>query len=84
MVERIVIQEILTMDSPYAYIHHDLGVMRAIMTKQHPKVPPTFETWNTIEKQLWAVCKQCWQFKPELRPTMLDLIAELSRIRLTL
>lgn len=67
----------MTENVPYRELKDDIQVMMAIVGKKLPSKP---ENMCTSRKALWGLSKRCWDYSPDNRPTVGDVIIHLSRI----
>ncbi|KAG8768573.1 hypothetical protein FRC12_005485 [Ceratobasidium sp. 428] len=60
--------EIITGEVPYARLH-DMAVLNAINSKQHPKRPDEHIPKTSVSGEaLWSLLSRCWAFEPKSRP----------------
>ncbi|KAL4071488.1 kinase-like domain-containing protein [Scleroderma yunnanense] len=65
--------ELFTRKTPFEDIESDKGLMvRILMAK--PDRP------SCMRDEWWDLCTPCWEFEPELRPSMIDLVKKIEKI----
>ena len=69
-------QECLSKKRPYD-IHEEHGAIFLISGYKLPVIP---DHMTELQIKLWGLCQLCWS-KPELRPTMSDVINQLDSLR---
>lgn len=72
----------MTLDVPYAHLPMDQQVMITIYKKGLPPRPKAYSSkWSGEYKRLWAICRSCWDFDPQARPSLEMIVNELDGIR---
>jgi len=79
------IYELLSYDRPYTAYKGESQVINAITKGRLPRWPKEFDN-NTgcdrfIEDKLWAICGVCWNFVPDKRPRMTNIVKDLEDIK---
>jgi len=80
------VYELLSYDMPYAHIHDrdqvTLAISRGILPSRLKHFDSSAGLNKLIENSLWTICKRCWDFDPEARPSISNIVSELEAIEL--
>lgn len=78
-------QEVISGLLPYAHVTRDIKVMNPAMANitimlaiRGKKLPPEPPTRSSEKDVLWGICIACWDYIPEERPTVGEVIAILT------
>lgn len=72
--------EILSDEHPYSDKRHDIAVIREIDGGNHPK-RPEIATAHGLSDGMWTLLRKCWQQKPESRPSISEVRAQLLELQ---
>ncbi|KLO19298.1 WD40 repeat-like protein [Schizopora paradoxa] len=77
------IYEILKRNVPYNHLKNDHQVALAISKGKLPERPARSEKASLPmrERKLWDICGSCWKKKPEMRPSMSDILSDITAIQ---
>ncbi|KAI6044492.1 kinase-like domain-containing protein [Pisolithus marmoratus] len=70
------ILELFTRKIPF-HQYKPTVVMRKILQGEKPDCPTDEETYSRLTDEWWAICLNCWGYKPVSRPTIEDVCARL-------
>ena len=73
----IVVQEIITGNVPYSEYRTEMGIYRAIHSKQPPRRPAMLSGPEKRADMMWSLLLECWDHDPHVRPdatTVLKLV----------
>ncbi|EJD35241.1 kinase-like protein [Auricularia subglabra TFB-10046 SS5] len=59
----------------------DVGVVHRVSSGRHPSQPKADGTFVSLSHAWWEICRTCWTFEPNSRPTMQ---AVLRRMRVSI
>ncbi|KAF7377305.1 Protein kinase domain-containing protein [Mycena sanguinolenta] len=68
--------EIMTETYPFEQLRSDGAVITAVLRGNRPSVTAECEN-DPAQKDLWVLIHDCWQDKPELRPTSTQIVQRL-------
>ncbi|KAF8906062.1 hypothetical protein CPB84DRAFT_1844704 [Gymnopilus junonius] len=73
--------EILSGQMPYSNITRDIAVLREVDNGKLPQRPGRLATSQGLTDDMWAFMITCWQDKPDIRPSILDVKTRLLELR---
>lgn len=75
------LQELLKRTLPYSHLTTEQKIILAISKGQLPERPSPGDRKNfsRVEGGLWEVCGNCWKKKPDMRPSMRDLVCDIGK-----
>lgn len=68
--------EIVTGKQPFYYIQNDSTVIYKIQSGDRPMA----RRYGSPDPKIWAILEACWQYEPELRPSMTDVTERFEQI----
>ncbi|KAG8921028.1 mitogen-activated protein kinase kinase kinase 9, partial [Tulasnella sp. 417] len=72
------IAEILTRDVPFAHLHSEVAVIKAVLTcDERPLMTPEASTTGISYEHTWSVAKSCWPTLPQDRISMAEALQRL-------
>ncbi|KAK7684972.1 hypothetical protein QCA50_011807 [Cerrena zonata] len=70
--------ELYTRDRPFPEVPTETEVITQIVNGARPSRPSAL-SWKTMSKQLWQLLERCWDRDDDKRPTMKEVVFELSK-----
>lgn len=77
----MLVLEIMTGCQPYSDIPRDIAVLRLLDQGKIPDRPGRLVAQRGLGDELWSLMRNCWNKKPESRPSMTSIIAKLLEVR---
>ncbi|KAG9025484.1 hypothetical protein FS837_004920, partial [Tulasnella sp. UAMH 9824] len=73
------IAEILTRDVPFAHLHTEVAVIKAVLTyDERPLISPQTSPTGISYENCWSVAKSCWPTLPQDRISMAEALQRLQ------
>ncbi|KLO12884.1 kinase-like protein [Schizopora paradoxa] len=76
----MVLYELLERTLPFNHLKTDQQIILAISKGQVPESPSSKDRKDLplSERGLWDICGDCWRKKPELRPSMSEILSDIG------
>ena len=75
-------QELITRDVPYKHITNDtIGnyqIISSLAKCTPPPEPDDLEERPYIDKELWLLCRECWNREASMRPSIMKIQEKLE------